>query len=346
MIAWTWMAQRGRPALAGEIGRQEIHCDSVSVHNMNIAKRARTATKPRKSSDPSPLQAELATRILRSLNEQGAGTGHHLVEQDLCRQFGVSRTPVRGALKLLAEQGTVEARANRGFVLLKAVATAPEADPVDPQDEEDQKLFIAVAKGRNTGKLPVEVAQQEIVRMFGARLPTVLRVLRQMADLGLVERKPGNGWSFVASIDSSRTRSESYAFRRAIEPAALLQPTFQLDREWARRTRERHLEFLRKPWRDVLAVKFYEVNSDFHEQLARCSGNRFMLSAVQRQIQLRSFMNYQWVYGVERVHASIEEHLAILSALEAGSHHDAAVLMEGHLLASRRTNELIAQVPE
>jgi DNA-binding GntR family transcriptional regulator len=52
------------------------------------------------------------------------------------------------------------------------------------------------------------------------------------------------------------------------------------------------------------------------------------------------------VYGVERVQASIDEHLAILSALEANRHQDAAVLMEGHLLASRRVNETIAQAPE
>ena len=313
---------------------------------MTTAKTRRGSAKSQKSPDASPLQAELAGRILRALHEQGAGTGHHLVEQDLCRQFGVSRTPIRGALKLLAEDGRVEARANRGFILLKPVTNVADAEPIDPQEEEDQTLFIAVAQARNTGKLPVEVAQQEIVRMFDVKLPTVLRVLRQMSELGLVERKPGNGWSFTPSIDSSRTRSESYAFRRAIEPAVLLQPTFQLDREWAKESRARHLEFRRKPWRDTLAVKFYEVNSDFHEQLARCSGNRYMLNAVQRQIQLRTFMNYQWVYGVERVHASIDEHLAILTALEANRNQDAAVLMEGHLLASRRVNEQIPQVPE
>jgi len=313
---------------------------------MTMSKTRRTSARQPKSPDPSPLQAELAARILRSLHEQGAGSGHRLVEQDLCRQFGVSRTPIRGALKLLAEQGCVEARANRGFILLEPVTAAGGSEPIDPQDEEDQQLFIAIAKARNTGKLPVEVAQQELVRMFDTKLPTVLRVLRQMSELGLVERKPGNGWSFMASIDSSRTRSESYAFRRAIEPAVLLQPTFQLDREWAKGSRARHLEFRRKPWRDTLAVKFYEVNSDFHEQLARFCGNRYMLSAVQRQIQLRTFMNYQWVYGAERVQASIDEHLAILTALEADRNQDAAVLMESHLLASRRVNENIALIPE
>jgi DNA-binding GntR family transcriptional regulator len=314
--------------------------------NMTMAKTPRASATPPMSSEPSPLQAELAARILRSLHEQGAGMGAHLVEQDLCRRFGVSRTPVRGALRLLAEQGCVESRANRGFVLLKPVTAVSDSGLIDPQDEEDKLLFVAIARARNTGKLAVEVAQQEIVRMFDAKLPTVLRVLRRMSELGLVERKAGNGWSFMASIDSSRTRSESYAFRRAIEPAVLLQPTFQLDVEWAKQSRARHLEFRRKPWRHTLAVKFYDMNSDFHEQLARCSGNRYMLSAVQRQIQLRTFMNYQWVYGVERVQASIDEHLAILSALEAKRHQDAAVLMEGHLLASRRVNETIAQEPE
>src|SRR5947207_10885900 len=165
------------------------------MRNMTITRTRRTSAKRPRSPQVSPLQAELAARILRSLHEQGAGSGHHLVEQDLCRQFGVSRTPIRGALKLLADQGCVEARANRGFILLEPVTDVANNEPLDPQDEEDKQLFIAIAKARNTGELPVEVAQQEMVRMFDAKLPTVLRVLRQMSELGLVERKPGNGWS-------------------------------------------------------------------------------------------------------------------------------------------------------
>jgi DNA-binding GntR family transcriptional regulator len=302
-------------------------------------------TKPRRASarsltsaEPSPLHAELAARILRSLHDRGLTVGHRLVEQDLCRQLGVSRTPVRGALKLLAEQGCVQARAHRGVVLLKPATEFASVEPVVAQEEQDQQLFVAIAEARNNGKLPVEVAQQDVVRLFDVKLATVLRVLRRMAELGLVQRKPGIGWSFMPSIDSGRTRSDSYAFRRVIEPAMLLQPGFQLDREWAEQTRLRHLEFRREPWRDTFAVKFYEMNSDFHEQLARCSGNHYMLSAVRLQIQLRTFMNYQWVYGAERVVASIDEHLAILDALEENRNRDAAVIMEGHLLASRQAS--------
>ena len=297
--------------------------------------RAKQQTRSRPAPPaPSRLQADLAARILRRLKEQGAGPGHHLVELDLCQQFGVSRTPIRGALKLLAAQGVVEARANRGFVLSQPVTEAPEPEVVNLQAEEDERLFVAIAKARTIGQLAAETTQQEIMRLFGARLPTVLRVLRELADLGLVERKPGNGWSFLASIDSARAQDESYAFRRIIEPALVLQPTFELDREWAKTSRARHLAYRNKTWRDSMAVDFYQMNADFHEGLARCSGNRFLLSTVQRQNQLRSFLNYQWEYGVERVHASIDEHLAILDALEQGDNEGAATLMHQHLTKS------------
>ncbi|MDE2134940.1 MAG: GntR family transcriptional regulator [Alphaproteobacteria bacterium] len=294
----------------------------------------KTTDKPLASSAPSRLQAELARRILRLLKDQGSGPGYHLIEQELCQQFGVSRTPIRGALKLLADQGAVQPRANRGFVLVEPVKNVPEADALRLQDEEDKRLFVAIAQARNIGRLPDECTQQEIMRQLGVKLTTIVRVLRQLSELGLVERKPGNGWSFQASINSARAQAESYAFRRVVEPALLLQPGFELDRNWLIATRARHMEFRHKPWRDVEAIEFYEINSDFHEQLARSSKNRYMLNAVQQQIQLRRFLNYQWDYGVERVYESIDEHMAILAALEAGKNEKASALMLSHLTTS------------
>ena len=302
--------------------------------------KSKSVAKAPPSAAPSRLQTELANRIRRWLKERGMGPGYHLVELELCQQFGVSRTPVRGALNLLAADGIVEARVNRGFVLLRPVTEAPEAELSSQQDEEDKWLFVAIAQARNTGLLPTEFPQQEVVRQFSVKLAAAVRVLRQLAELGLVERKAGNGWSFLPSIDSAAAQEESYAFRRVIEPAMLLQPGFKIDLDWLQATRTRHLAFKNKPWRDVLAVEFYEMNSDFHEQLARCSGNRYLLSAVQRQNQLRSFLNYHWEYGVERVQESIDEHLAILAELELGHNEQAAALMQRHLHMSLASSEV------
>src|SRR3569623_2564899 len=227
----------------------------------------------------SRLQADLASRILRMLKEQGAGPGHHLVELALCRHFDVSRTPVRGALKLLAEQGAVEARANRGYVLRGPVAQAPDLEVVYPEDEEAHRLFIAIAEARNQGRMPDQCSQLEVARLFDAKLPTVLRVLRQLGELGLVERKPGNGWSFTLPINSARARADSYSFRSLIEPAGLVEPTFELDRDWMARSRAPHLAFRKRTWRAPLAVELFALTAAFPAPLARSSGNRYQLAA-------------------------------------------------------------------
>ncbi len=285
--------------------------------------------------DPSPpasrLQTELAARILRLLKDQGAGAGHRLIELDLCQQFGVSRTPIRGALKQLEAQGWVESRANRGFILLDPVTDVPVAEPVNLQEEEDRRLISRIADARTTGKLPADVPQQEICRMFGVKLPTAIRVLRTLADIGLVERKPGNGWSFLPTVESPRAQAESYAFRHIIEPQTVLQPTFVLDHDWLKAIKARHVAFRKKAWRDSMAAEFYDLNTAFHEGLARCSGNRFLLASVQRQVQLRTFLSYSWKFSTERVRGSIDEHLGIIAALEDGDVQRAAVLIDEHL---------------
>ncbi|MBA2589935.1 MAG: GntR family transcriptional regulator [Alphaproteobacteria bacterium] len=289
---------------------------------------------PAKRPKASRLQAELARRILRSLKEQDAQAGYHLVELDLCAAFGVSRTPVRGALKLLAGEGIITSRGGRGFVLAKLPVLA---DEDSDEDEEDQRLFEALAAARGAGDLADQFTQQEVVRRFDARLGTVMRVLRHLGELGLVERKPGNGWAFVP--DPARILNESYAFRRALEPQMLLQPGFKLDRAWADRARAQHIKLRKKPWKPGDGASFHAVNAEFHEQLARSSGNRAMLKAVQRQTELRDFLIGQWDYPMEQVHSAIDDHLEILAALEAGYADKAAALMLHHLTQSQSQNE-------
>jgi DNA-binding GntR family transcriptional regulator len=283
-----------------------------------------------KRSKASRLQGDLARRILQWLKDENAQTGHHLVELDLCNIFGVSRTPIRGALKLLAAEGVLSPRAGRGFVLAK-IPPAPAKEEVE-SEEDGQRLFDALARARGAGKLPDAFTQQEIVRRFHARLGTVMDVLRKLKELGLIERKSGHGWAFAG--DSARVLNESYAFRRALEPQVLLQPGFRLDRAWAEKARSQHQKLRKKPWRPGDGASFHAVNADFHEQLARSSGNRTMLKAIQNQNQLRQFLIGHWDYPMEQVHSAIDDHLEILAALESGYADKAAALMLHHLTQS------------
>jgi DNA-binding GntR family transcriptional regulator len=281
-------------------------------------------------SAPSRLQSDLARRIVTRLRQENAAPGHHLVELELCAAFDVSRTPVRGALKLLEREGVVKAREGRGYVLAKLPIESAATEITE--DDEESRLFGQLAEARAKGALPDQFTQQELMRRFDARLSTVLAVLRDLAELGLVERRPGNGWAFVS--DPARALSESYAFRRALEPQMLLQPGFKLDRAWAEKTRSQYLKLRKKTWAPGDGARFHAINADFHEQLARGSGNRAMLKAVERQNQLRNFLIGQWEYPRDQVYAAIDDHLEILAALEAGYGDKAAALMLHHLTQS------------
>lgn len=60
------------------------------------------------------LYLEVADRV-RELIEQGdLAPGERISEKQLCERFGVSRTPLREALKVLASEGLVELLPNRG----------------------------------------------------------------------------------------------------------------------------------------------------------------------------------------------------------------------------------------
>ncbi len=288
-----------------------------------------TDTKPGRSSNR--LHNELVARILQLLQEQQASTGHHVVEADLCAHFSVSRTPIRSALQLLAERGVLEARPNRGYVLKRPVRHAADVDVQAARDESEQALFVAIARDRVEGRLPVQVTQSELVRRYNMPVALIIKVLRQLANLGVVERKAGHGWSFLPSLDSNAAQEESYELRMVVEPALLLLPKFQLDKEWAAQTRVRHEHFLHTPWRPTMVVRFYEVNADFHEGLARASQNRYLWHTIQEQNSLRRFLNYSWPSEFERVRESITEHLEILTALEQGKNKLAAALMTRHL---------------
>ena len=77
---------------------------------------------------------EDATARLRSLIVRGdLAPGEPLIEADLSEALGISRTPLREALKLLASEGLVELRLNRSAIIA----------PI--RQDEIEELFEAVS---------------------------------------------------------------------------------------------------------------------------------------------------------------------------------------------------------
>ncbi|MBD3846174.1 GntR family transcriptional regulator [Bosea sp. SSUT16] len=281
---------------------------------------------------PTRLQQEIAERILQMMRDDGLGAGARLNENGTAQRLGVSRTPVRAALDHLARQGVVRRLANKGI----EVVALPDATASVLPPELIDLAMVRLAHERENGLLPDEVSELEVMRRYELGRPEAQKLLARLADLDMVERKPGYGWRFLHEPRDRRLRDESYRFRMVIEPMCMLEPDFRLEAGWIAEMRARHLEYLRSPWRESSSIAFYEMNAAFHEDLAAATGNRYFHSAVRRQNQLRRLSNYDWGLGFERVQVNCTEHLAMLDHLEAGENEVASALMRSHLLRASK----------
>lgn len=283
---------------------------------------------------PTRLQQDLADRIVQLVNEDGLSVGDLLNENSLARRLEVSRTPVRGALQHLENQGIVARRPNRGveLIALPQPAKAPPAVAID----EDEEWLVRIARDQRNGAFGQDISEVDIMRHYGLSRPTVQRVLSRLADLEMVERKPGYGWRFLTGMRDSATHDESYRFRMMIEPMGILEPGFHLEPGWIEHMRRLNNETLERPWHESSSVAFFEMNAAFHEGLAAASGNRFVHAAIRNQNQLRRFSQYDWKFGFERVVVNCREHLEMLDFLARGEREIASLLMRRHLERASR----------
>ena len=83
--------------------------------------RAAPVAERRRRTLAEELRLQLADEIVRGAIPPGSG----LDETELARRFGVSRTPVREAIRQLAASGLVEVRAHRGAVVARPSACRP-----------------------------------------------------------------------------------------------------------------------------------------------------------------------------------------------------------------------------
>src|SRR3546814_14371452 len=77
-----------------------------------------------------PLHNELADRLRHMIVEGKLAPGEKLSEKELCQRFGVSRTPLREATRVVATEGLVLLTPNRGCTV--ATRTLADLDKARP----------------------------------------------------------------------------------------------------------------------------------------------------------------------------------------------------------------------
>ncbi len=286
---------------------------------------------------PTPqLASEIAQQIIAYARRNGLPRGTRLAQRALAAEFGVSRSPIRSAVKLLADRGIMEVDEETGACILAELPAEGDADGGVVPSSPVESLYMALLKDRFSKDLPEDVTESDLMRRYSVARAVLRHALLRLASEGLVQRRRGYGWHFLSMIDSQEADRQSYEYRLAIEPAALRSEQFKAVEERLRRCRTAHAEMLAGMLTRVSGARFYELNTEFHEMVAEFSGNPFFLQAIQQQHRLRRAVEYESFVWSDRMRESCQEHINIIDAILAGDQEWAAVLMIHHLKMSQR----------
>ena len=134
---------------------------------------------------------------------------------------------------------------------------------------------------------------------------------------------------------------QSYRLRLALEPAALLEPGYKLDKEVMARCRAAEIHLLEGGITTDTADQLHDRGVNFHESLVAASGNAFFIDSIRRVNGVRRLLSYRSMQDRQRYPEHCRQHLHLLDLLEQGRNTDAAAAMREHLNATLQNHAKI-----
>lgn len=295
------------------------------------------------------IDRSIATQILDLIRTEGLETGAHLPAQMLADRLRVSRSPVNEALALLHEKGVLTREKNRGFFVARPVIESVSDVMQELGIEEDDvitRVYFQIADDRLKGELPDTFPEQLIRTRYGLTVAQLNTVLGRIAQEGWAERKPGYGWEFSSMLTTPDSLLKSYRLRLALEPAALLEPGYRLDRKVLERCREVEKHLLAGGIETDSAAQLHDRGVRFHESLVEASGNGFFIDTIRRVNRVRRLLSYRSMQHRERYVEHAKQHLHVLDLLERERNEEASEALRQHLLHTLDALERIREIFE
>jgi DNA-binding GntR family transcriptional regulator len=285
--------------------------------------------------DDHALSARIAGEIMQLISVGELAPDSHLSTQKLADRFKVSRTPVREALQQLADRGVLEQRLNRGYFTRKRSQRSKlkaARDRFAPTDS--PSAYYRLAEDWLRDDVPGDVTEQFLRERYDLTKGQLSAILNRGTSEGWIERKAGYGWRLLPVAKTPEAFEQIYRFRLVIEPAALLEPTFQLNRPAAERMRATLQSMLDGNIELWPAARMHTIGVEFHEELAKMSGNPFLVQSLVRVNRFRLLLEYRSMIDRARVYQETREHLEITDLVLKGNLVEASFLMRQHLNAA------------
>ncbi len=274
------------------------------------------------------LVRNLVDQMVEKIGREAMQPGDRLSERQLAQEFRVSRSPVRAALQRLTEAGVLSVGDRSGYRI-----AAPQPAPAAPamRTDAEEEIYLTIARDRLSGALPDRLTENEFLRRYPLTKARLAHLLRRIAAEGWIERLPGHGWSFPPMLTSLETYHDSYRFRLVIEPAALLEPRFRLNRPVLERRLEEQRWLIGGGLLTVSNAQMFDLNSGMHQSLMECSQNSFFIDSLRRVDRLRRLIEYRQTQDRAIARTRCEEHARLLELVLEGRNPEASQLMHDHL---------------
>ncbi|WP_135444771.1 GntR family transcriptional regulator [Vibrio tasmaniensis] len=286
------------------------------------------------------LQQNLLFKVIARLKADNAKAGSSLNESSLAQQFEVSRSPIRAVLKHLSAQGITKVVPYKGSVLQTDAADIEISGQDNDQQPRQEQLYLRVLMDLFFSELGQSFSEKDLQQRYDANRGEMQSVLRLLESDGIFRRSPGYKWQLDGVLNTLERHTESYRCRLIFEPAGLLEPTWTLDNSAIESCRARHAQAINAP-ESVNASQLFSLSADFHEQLAACSGNRFLLSTMQQHNRLRKATDLVSMHIQSSVTKSCRRRLEIIELVLEGDNQTAstklAQLLENDIRVMKRT---------
>jgi DNA-binding GntR family transcriptional regulator len=276
--------------------------------------------------------------------------GTLLLESHLARQFGISRAPARRALGRLELLGLVRRAEGHGYRVRGRPTQDAEPAPLAPVRLETaatwQRFYPEVERAiiARTAVAGWRVIETELARHYGVSRTVAREMIARLHQRGVIRRDARGRW--VAPALTPEHVGELYELRWLLEPVALRKAMPAVPAGFVTAMRRRLEEAAaRAETLDGRALD--ELEADLHLRLlGHCQSRTLMesLRLYQSLLVAHSFL-YDWMPRLYPTEPFLPEHLAVVTALEAGRIEAAATALEQHLRASLgRALARIAQV--
>ena len=276
------------------------------------------------------LALQLAPQVIDMVRARSMRAGEPLREQTFAQALGVSRSPIRRVFALLAEWDLATQEPNRGY-FLKQDAGEIQASAFPLASDPFEDFYLRVVDDILAGEIPTHFFEAQLLRRYDVPRGQLLKVLNRLAGEAMVERKPGQGWELKDFVHNTKAHIQSYRFRMAIEPAALLEPGYQVNQAAFANARQQQQALIDGGINTLSRAQLFQIGAQFHELIVQCSGNVFFIDALRQQNQLRRFMGYKANIDRSRLVTQCQEHIHLLDLIESGRREEAAQFLWRHL---------------